>query len=996
MSRIKFLLTVGCSCLAAMVFTSCSGADDDDGGGSSVSSSSSRRGGDSSGSTEIIDPDIPCAQEVDPLTQFCWGGEIYERCGNEEYDPSTRFCFQNKFYLKCNGLKYEENDPNSYNSYNPLLQFCSDGELYLRCNGKERDPSDEFCFDSKTVFPKCDGEIFNPDEQFCLEGELIDKCGGDEYLPTEEFCSKAKKTYPRCGTANHKLYGRGGYDPLEYACCGSKTYSIATGETYSIATEFCPDGKNVIDKCGGETYHPEYEFCEEPEIYSLCDGERYDPSEFFCFKDKRVRLCDGEEYDRSKYACPNDELILLCGGKERDPDNEFCSGGEIVLKCGGEDYLPDTQFCTKDKEVADKCDGSEYVPSEEFCYGGKIYSKCKDGGIFPDGSHNPFTHTCCGDETISTESQFCSEEEKKPYDYCNNEKYDTQKEFCDADRNDPSKERIYPRCDGEKYTVSDRFCFGNKFYLLCGGKEYNPLTNFCSNREIHLRCGGKPADPVKEFCFDGKIYDKCGGEEYNVDEQFCYKGVTIIDMCRDLPYDDETQYCEDFKIKNKCRDGALYVKPDPTEQCVENVIYDKCSTRGNSCGCTDPNKLCSRDNIVYSLCEGKAYNEIDDFCSIHGTIIKWCNSISVKYDPKTEFCPPNGIDPPIPLCPVKTYDNMGNVIGIKLTPYDTDEKQCDGDAIVDKGTHQTCSTLPDGKSKEKSDYFCCFGNTYRHDGDYFCDPDNNVLVAKCKRTTAGVPEKYNLKYDICYNNLLKPRCLTTDGLTGPCVHNNVLRCKQLGDGSNYIIDPLVGMKCEATGEIAGNVAGIGDIVQIGNQIWTKENIGTGECPGKYGCRYDWVEAMSLQAGSGLEAPKDNCYSTSEGKCTPSLSENLLWRSICPEGFGIPRPRDWEILVEYAGGAKIAAGRLKSTTGWNDNGNGTDNYGFSALPGGYDVNLGGVVTLYEQGDRSIWWTFTQTESEAWYFDMISADTEVRTHYRPKKGGAYVRCVRYGAF
>ena len=62
-------------------------------------------------------------------------------------------------------------------------------------------------------------------------------------------------------------------------------------------------------------------------------------------------------------------------------------------------------------------------------------------------------------------------------------------------------------------------------------------------------------------------------------------------------------------------------------------------------------------------------------------------------------------------------------------------------------------------------------------------------------------------------------------------------------------------------------------------------------------------------------------------------ENAL--DVCPEGFHLPSLKELETLVNFVGGAEVAAQKLKSTTGWpNDeqgNWNGTDDYGFNAKP-----------------------------------------------------------------
>ena len=102
-----------------------------------------------------------------------------------------------------------------------------------------------------------------------------------------------------------------------------------------------------------------------------------------------------------------------------------------------------------------------------------------------------------------------------------------------------------------------------------------------------------------------------------------------------------------------------------------------------------------------------------------------------------------------------------------------------------------------------------------------------------------------------------------------------------------------------------------DIVQIGSQTWMAENLNyeteTSACPegdkrncSKYGRLYTWEEA----------------------------------KQICPEGWRLPDSADFEQIISAAGGAEIAGNSLKSTSGWFKKGNGTDDFGFNALPAGY--------------------------------------------------------------
>ena len=150
-------------------------------------------------------------------------------------------------------------------------------------------------------------------------------------------------------------------------------------------------------------------------------------------------------------------------------------------------------------------------------------------------------------------------------------------------------------------------------------------------------------------------------------------------------------------------------------------------------------------------------------------------------------------------------------------------------------------------------------------------------------------------------------------------------------------------------------------VQIGNQVWMAENLNydipdntsdvcyanaDSNCV-KYGRLYDWGTAMGLGW---------SYYGTTWG------GSDVKRQGVCPVGWHLPSNAEWTTLVSYvenAGGCTSCAGtKLKSSTGWNSYQNipvGTDEYGFSALPGGYG-NSGG--DFYGAGYFGYWWSATE--------------------------------------
>ena len=144
-------------------------------------------------------------------------------------------------------------------------------------------------------------------------------------------------------------------------------------------------------------------------------------------------------------------------------------------------------------------------------------------------------------------------------------------------------------------------------------------------------------------------------------------------------------------------------------------------------------------------------------------------------------------------------------------------------------------------------------------------------------------------------------------------------------------------------------------VNIGSQKWMAENlnynVSGSKCYGNsesncntYGRLYNWSTAMGLPS---------NCNSNT---CSNQIQSKH--RGICPIGWHIPNDADWNVLMDYVGGSSVAGTKLKSTSGWYNNGNGTDDYGFSALPGGYGYSDGSFLIV---GDYGYWWSASEYNS-----------------------------------
>jgi uncharacterized protein (TIGR02145 family) len=118
------------------------------------------------------------------------------------------------------------------------------------------------------------------------------------------------------------------------------------------------------------------------------------------------------------------------------------------------------------------------------------------------------------------------------------------------------------------------------------------------------------------------------------------------------------------------------------------------------------------------------------------------------------------------------------------------------------------------------------------------------------------------------------------------------------------------------------------------------------------------------------------------------------KNACPTGWHLPSDAEWTELENYIsndGHSGTEGTALKSTSGWNNSGNGTDNYGFSALPGGFRGSSNGTFNYV--GYYGYWWSATgYNSSDAYLRSLDYNNSVVNRHNYGKSNGFSVRCVR----
>jgi uncharacterized protein (TIGR02145 family) len=145
-----------------------------------------------------------------------------------------------------------------------------------------------------------------------------------------------------------------------------------------------------------------------------------------------------------------------------------------------------------------------------------------------------------------------------------------------------------------------------------------------------------------------------------------------------------------------------------------------------------------------------------------------------------------------------------------------------------------------------------------------------------------------------------------------------------------------------------------------------------------------------------------CYNGSPDHCK-KYGRLYTWsaaKTACQSvGMRLPTREEWGALAKAAGGTGAygaggtAGVKLKSKSGWYGNGNGTDDYGFSALPGGTRDTGGRFLNAGYYGN---WWTATESSDGNAYYRGMGYDIGtggVGEGYDGDRGhGISVRCVR----
>ena len=231
------------------------------------------------------------------------------------------------------------------------------------------------------------------------------------------------------------------------------------------------------------------------------------------------------------------------------------------------------------------------------------------------------------------------------------------------------------------------------------------------------------------------------------------------------------------------------------------------------------------------------------------------------------------------------------------------------------------------------------------DGSWDTDWDHNKIIQHQYDNEAIYTAKLEVK--------------DTEGLTDQYTNNITV---SNGGGTGTFTDPRDGQ--------------VYNIVDIGSQTWFAENL-----------NYETTDSWWY----------DN--SSANGDIYGRLYTWEAALTACPTGWHLPSDDEWKIMEIGLGMSSSEASsagwrgtdegkKMKSTSGWFNNGNGTNSSGFDALPGGYFIS----GTFSRVGEQGFWWSTKTTMASAWKRSLSYDYDQVNRYYLDQTSGFSVRCIK----
>ena len=202
--------------------------------------------------------------------------------------------------------------------------------------------------------------------------------------------------------------------------------------------------------------------------------------------------------------------------------------------------------------------------------------------------------------------------------------------------------------------------------------------------------------------------------------------------------------------------------------------------------------------------------------------------------------------------------------------------------------------------------------------------------------------------------------------------------------------------CPGVPTVTDHEGNVYTTVKIGNQCWMRENMRTTH----------YADGVEIPAGSDTSTtiafrynPNNNSDNVANygylynwpavmhGAGSSSANPSGV-QGICPTGWHLPSYDEWNTLLTALNDSSATGTKLKSQSGWNDNGNGTNVSGFSALPAGFWNYT--FDNFYGDGNHVSFWSSKDDQSYAYYLRIGNDYARLGDDF--KNMGLSVRCLK----
>jgi len=828
-----------------------------------------------------------------------------------------------------------------------------------------------------------DGYSLNSATQFCHAGVSYNKCSGAKYDPENQQCDDAGVLKERCP---------GGDD------------------FFNSVTEFCAGGKKY-ELCDNKEFNPTNQTCEAGVIKTRCPGgtDYINPATEFCSGGDRYVKCNGNNYNPANQTCDIGIVKDRCGSSYFDPVTEFCDNGNYYTKCGGNVYDPLTQICMAG-EIYTLCGEDEPVPAGTPC-GGHIHTLYtgavpEEGGtVYPATKSYPIETLVGVTATAAQGYKFIrwdgASESTNPIITVT---MDRDKQLVaifeqiitdTTDHSVPLTTTVTPGNSGTITRNPNRLRYdpGTLVTVTATPEDHYRFTGWSGSEtstssSIVITMNG-PKSLIANFerlTYTLTTPEATGGTVTRNLTQASYTAGTIVTVTA-TPADGYE--FTSWSGASSSTNTTVPVTMDGNKELVANfrliptytLTVNPNTTAGGTVTPASPQTgitagtqvtVTATENFGYRFTNwtvatgnatfGNANNatttvSLSSNATIRANFELICYTLTINRNPTA-----GGTVTPSPAnsagCPSGTY-----TVGASVTVTQTSNTgyRFTGWVGAATGTSNSVTVIMNSDLTLTANYIRQF-----------------TLTISRNMTNGGTVLVNNVSYTVPTTH--DSGAVVNITATPSNVHGF---WKWLGVNSHSAASTVTmhsdqSITANFKGGYFNQAISYGSfidprdgqsyrIIHINGRTWMAENINyniplstanvcnnndENNCA-KYGRLYYWFEAKNY---------------------------------ACPDGWRFSTGDDWGTLVNFAGGPDVAGKKLKAKTGWPSGGNGTDDYGFSAVPGGLDNS--------EAGEGGYWWTdeeYGNDTERAYRRGMGSGDGMWRNHEgRGRKHS--VRCVR----